>query len=174
MPRVIDANVLKEYYQETVLELSGSLTGSVKLVFERDGVIYVDEGGQIEAEWASVVDRDWFEVWYSRQLVEDKIRELSVACFPELGKQLKILGFPHGSKDIWYVRTAKQCKAAGIDPCLLVSEDLDFFDPTRKAASGAARRTILEDKNAPIKRMLRNSESILVHCVIEFLSQSQG
>jgi hypothetical protein len=46
--------------------------------------------------------------------------------------------------------------------CCLKTEDLDFFDPKKKALKGKPRIKILQDQNAPVRKHLRKAFNILV------------
>lgn len=169
MALIIDSNIVKGYYLEVVSELPHELTASPKPLFEQlEQTIYVDSGGQIENEWRGVVQPEWFEAWYAGLLASGAVELVDVQSEPVLRKALKALGFPVSGRDFWYVRTAKAA-AGKHGNASLVAEDLDFFDPKQKSATGAKRRKILCSKNSPVAKLLRDTEIINVYCVHTFL-----
>jgi len=173
MEIVIDANIINGFYKEDVLGIPSTLTGSVVEMFTRSqnqgSVICLDEGGQIESEWRNVVPDDWFDVWYSKLLVEDKAIIVPVHTCHQLLNQLWRLGFPR-SRDKWYIRTAKTVVdyKKGQDEdilCVLITEDLDFYDPSKKKTANAQQRVqVLKFGRGCIADKLY-LESILVTCV---------
>lgn len=174
MARVIDANVLKEHYQVSVLELPGSLTGNTLDAFNRAEPIIIDDGDQIENEWKSLVCHDWFDIWFSRMLTEEKIKMVTAKSCPQLAALLTKHGFPKNSRDIWYIRTAKSFLKSNNATCFLITEDLDFFDPTKKGTSGVARVAIMKNQKSPLRHALKKAESINVLCLGDFNAQSDG
>jgi hypothetical protein len=174
MARVIDANVLKEYYQVTVLDMPATLTGNAQDAFDRTEPIIIDEGDQIANEWKSLVCRDWFDTWFARMLTGNRIAMVTAKSCPNLATLLTRHGFPRQSRDIWYVRTAKSFLANNKNCCFIVTEDLDFFDPTKKGVSGTARISIMQNPRSPMRLALKNSESIDVLSLGDFNAQNDG
>ncbi|EOI6580335.1 hypothetical protein ACWCKR_002082 [Yersinia enterocolitica] len=171
MNLVVDANVFKGFYQETVLEMGPDkleITGSPIGIFESDDKkIYVDDSKHIENEWRNVVDSEWFNAWYAVQIESLGIVETAIDNYQELIRALNKIGFPVGG-DKWYIRTAKSVKENGLS-ITLITEDLDFYDPTKKMAKGAARLRILNSKSAVVRKYLAKKEDINISCVKEFL-----
>lgn len=170
MSAVVDANILKAFYEKTVLEIEGSLTACPEEVIEGLEYIYLDDGGQIEHEWRSLVDPEWFESWLSNEMAIGNIGLLQVDNHAATCKKIYKIGFPRGSKDIWYVRTAKQVSISQAKPSVLITEDIDFFDPTKKGTSGEARIRVLKSKNSKLKKLLYKEEDISVLCLCEYLA----
>ncbi|MGP2543323.1 hypothetical protein [Yersinia sp. 2541 StPb PI] len=172
MDIVIDANVFKGFYQEEVLGMEVAqleITASVLEVFRNDKFkIYVDDTVHIENEWRNVVDSEWFNAWYSDQIESLLINEITVNNHNDIIKSLSKIGFPVGG-DKWYVRTAKSVQEMGT-PTILLTEDIDFYDPTKKTAKGAARLKILKSKSSPVRKYLRKNVDIEVNSVEELLS----
>lgn len=131
---IVDANIIKNYYDETVIEKGHSLTASARHILEDDGrayTIFIDEDGNIEHEWRSPVDENWFKEWYYAKLVSGQIKIIAVSNCSTLCKSLYTLGFPKGKRDIWYIRTAK-ASLNFQDKGWIISEDIDFYNPKQK------------------------------------------
>lgn len=170
MTAIVDANILKAFYEKTVLDISHSLTGCPEEAFSKLAKIYVDDGGKIEYEWRSLVDPDWFDTWLSREITVGRIELLSVQNHASVCKKVYKNGFPINSKDIWYIRTAKELSISIGGMGLLISEDIDFFDPTKKSHSGQARIKIIKSETAKLKKILQKEENISVMCLYSYLS----
>ena len=164
---IVDADVVNWYSME-LRELVAPATGPVSPCFDRLGtadVAYIDSGGQIEQEWRATVDTEWFEQWYPTMLITGAITPIPASVASALLRYLRLNhGFPR-SRDAWYVSTAKAVRDAfGEDPVIL-TEDLDFYNPADKGCNAARRNRILTDCSGPVARHLRRSEGILVRSV---------
>lgn len=184
MELVLDAQIIKGFFDEDVIGIAHSLTESPGLIIDRLGSsdrANLDDGGQIQEEWKRPVDSEWFDVWYARLLADDAAREISVGTNQQLRSQLRNLGFPvrgPAGRDLWYVRTANAVadelgsSAAGRNPlAMIVSEDLHFYSPAEKAtARGDARTKILLSGAGPVARLLSRKYQIQVTCVHNYLN----
>jgi hypothetical protein len=167
---VVDANVFKDFYRGSVGGHETELTASAVDIFHDEkyhGLILIDEGGQVESEWRQVVDPQWFAAWLDAELHRGFLVMHSADNHPALVKDLNDLGFPKGSRDVWYVRLSKSAVGARCREISLVSEDLDFYDPS-STAKGDARVKLMKRPNAPVRKYLRRSHEIHVNCVEEF------
>lgn len=170
MELVIDAQVVCGYFKETVLEIESPLTEKAKLIFERVGVedrAFLDETGHIEHEWRNVVEPEWFEPWYASLLNEGATQIPTRTC-QALRRKLEQLGFPRGSRDIWYVRTAKAV-VDRYDRAVIVTEDMDFYDPTQKQCNAKRRCRILLSGDGQVARYLYRREHVDIKCVASYL-----
>jgi hypothetical protein len=171
MELVIDAQVVCSYFKETVLELDTWLTERAERIFERVGdedQAFLDDRGMIEYEWREIEDREWFDVWYARLLQTGGAVQVPVQTCNALIRQLNGRGFPKGSRDIWYVRTAKAV-VDEFDRAIILTEDLDFYDPTQKRATANRRKRVLLSGDGTIARYLDRNENITVKCVAAYL-----
>ncbi len=171
MKLVIDANVIKAYFMESVLEIDGELTGSTLPIFERfKGIdqVFLDESGQIKHEWREPIDKEWFDAWYPELLLNGAAFEISVKTEHQLRNRLEsACGFQRGNKDFWYIKTAKSV-AEVYSEAFLISEDIDLHEPSEKKATGDYRRTILLSGSGKVVKLLRK-ECISMHCVASYL-----
>lgn len=168
---VIDANVFHAFFYETFQGKPHSeRTASAMPVFSSLGsklVAFVDAGALIESEWRQVCQGagEWFTAWLENAILHGHVYEVESSSDKSLMKRYCAAGFPRG-RDICYVRVAhgltQVCKRARP---WLVAEDIDFFDPTRKAAGRKAE--VLKSGNGPIARLLRE-DGIQVACIATF------
>jgi hypothetical protein len=165
---VIDADVVNGYYRESVRGDAPMLTAATIPLFDGLGqtdVAIVDLGGQIENEWGASVDPDWFRAWYANLLADGAIRVLDVGTFaPVIERLQKDCGYPK-SRDRWYVRTACQAVETDSATAVIVSEDLDFYEPSMKAAGAKRRDQILANQRGCVADYLRKYEDIVVQTV---------
>lgn len=176
MEIVIDAHIIASYYQESVGCADSKLTDATEAIFERVGVldrIYLDDGEQIENEWRRMADPEWFEAWYASLLASDAALLVPVAGCSDLRKKLEGHGFPRGSRDFWYVRTAKAV-AEVFAEAILLTEDMDFYEPSKKGVSGKQRENILRCSGGQIAKHLRKKEKIRVTCVASHLNSTES
>lgn len=170
MNLVIDANIFKGFYQETVLELNEdkiSLTGSTLKLFDSENkTIYMDEGNQIESEWRNLVSPEWFNAWLIYELESGNVVNIPIENHETILKALKTKGFP-SSGDKWYVRTAVTL-AEQMDEAKFITEDMDFYDPKKKSLNAKARENVMRSKSSVIRKYLLKKASLIVIPVCEF------
>ncbi|MDB5159645.1 MAG: hypothetical protein JWR50_4352 [Mucilaginibacter sp.] len=171
---IIDANVFKAIFEEDIgmdaprPGRSGSAT-PVWIGNPPKRIAVMDAGGQIEAEWRRQVggNSEWFDAWISTQMLEDRILTVTVTGHASTIKPLYSLGFPKGIVDIWYVRTAYEAKSTKAEiPAYLISEDIEFYDPKKKASKNKAE-LINSGKGPVAKEIGRNN--VTVCCISRFL-----
>ena len=130
---VVDANVLKGYFEETVIGSPHSLSDSAVGIFEADSscvVLYHDDGGIVEQEWRQLVEPEWFSAWLARLYTEDRLKTIARAQCPQIKACLKTAGFPVRSRDFTYIRTAEAVGSAHANSSI-VSDDMHFFNPKK-------------------------------------------
>jgi len=170
---VIDANVFHAFFYETFQgKPHGERTGSAIPLFSSLGsksVAFVDDGCIIESEWRGVCKgaEEWFGAWLAEALLCGWLYEIEPSSDKGLPKRYNSAGLPKG-RDICYVRVAhgltQVCKRTRP---WIVAEDVDFFDPTRKASGRKAE--ILKTGKGPIAGLLR-TDGIEVACIESFTS----
>ena len=163
MELVIDANIVKGYYQEIVLGLDvvnrpDGLMASPSPIFDQLGstlTCYLDEGGIIEYEWRGVVENEWFFSWFGDMLVNGSIQKLPTNKDKAIENKIIDKGFP-ASRDHRYVQVAAAIIRLELaDESYLLSEDLDFYDPTKKSGKASTRKKILELGRGPVSKILK-------------------
>lgn len=171
---VVDAQLVAGYFRETERGEAPFYTASTSDLFVRLGnhdLAYVDDGGMIEAEYRNLVEREWFDAWYSDRLIDGDIVSLAAPMCRELIAALHTrCHFPKAGKDRYYVAVAKAIVDRGAGQAVIVSEDLDFYDPKAKASGAKTRAKILQDQSGPVARHLARSESIVMHTVAGHLA----
>ena len=163
---VIHANVFKGYYEKIVGGRPSSLTACPSQLFEKLGtelVVYVDQGEHIKQEWQDLVDRQWFTEWYTSMLLSGHILFINRLIKTEIRTNLIKHGFPKNSKDWVYIWVA--CAVITREGfCTLVTEDLDFYDPSKKRCAAKLRRKILLASSGNVAKYLRKHEIRITCC----------
>ena len=162
---IIDANIFKGYFQVTI-GFNHDLCGCPKTLVEKATAtdpIYYDLEGIIASEWQAVVDREWFEPWLADQLEAGTIAYLEKKIDIGFEKNLNTNGFPK-SRDVIYVRVGLSAVEATGLACALFTEDIDFYDPTKKGCAAKTRQKILASSSGPVAKLLRKRK-IEVQCV---------
>lgn len=170
---VIDAQIVKGYFQEIMGISQSDLTGEATPIFNRIGQtdhVYLDENGQIKNEWRNTVDPDWFEAWYPTLLRDGGAYEIPIQTCEHIKKRLISFGFPSrgsSSKDIWYVRVGKAVTNL-FSRTIIITEDLHFYDPPKKGCSSKERMKILHSGRGPVSNYLERNENIGIRCVANY------
>jgi hypothetical protein len=175
MDLVIDANIIKGFFVETVQNAQTELTGVTALIFKRLGnkdIAFLDDNGIIRHEWRNVVQPEWFDAWYPQLLIEGKIIEISLDSHDKLNlrNRLKALGFPVTKRDFCYIKTANTTIKNNRNSVVIISEDIDFFAPQNKGCSPKSRNKILLNNNGPVATFLKKNK-ILVRCVYTYCNE---
>ncbi|RYH67901.1 MAG: hypothetical protein EON54_03610 [Alcaligenaceae bacterium] len=168
MSVVIDANVFHAFLYETIRdEVHPERTASPMPLFHSLGVqaiAFVDEGGQIEAEWRTLCGgaNEWFDTWLAECFSEGRIYAIEPSKDATLSKRYHAVGFPRG-KDMWYIKVVHGL--AGIcnrNKPTLVAEDVDFYDPTKKRQ--ANKKAIFKAGKGPVCSAMK-IDGIMVKCI---------
>jgi hypothetical protein len=172
MALIVDAQVVKGFYQDTVLGKGHALTESASLIFDasfRKHAIYVDDEEKLRSEWRSGVAPEWFDIWYTDLLRDDVIREIRSPADKNLRKKLEALGFPFSGRDIWYARVSN-ATSCSIGFAILVSEDLDFYEPKEKGCSAKRRNEILLKELGSVRKYFKKERDIHVKPVARLIA----
>jgi hypothetical protein len=176
MGLVVDAQVVKGYFQESVLGAPNELTASAIPVFDpafRGHVIYIDDRGTLQYEWRSAVEPEWFDIWFADLIRDGAISEYPAPADRNLRDQLGNLGFPATGRDIWYARLSCAI-SAWVGFCVLISEDLDFYEPREKGCSSKRRRQILYSEAGHVRKYFKKKRAVLVKSVERFVAEYPG
>lgn len=173
---VIDANVLKSYFLEDTTGTFTTSKSSTSIFADlgRRRKAYIDSKEQIISEWKGVCDPEWFTGWYERMVSTGGVLEIDAGVHNEV---INLLvnedGFPRGSRDKWYVRVGLTIVDSGdSDAVVLLTEDIDFYDPKFKAHP-KARRKVLRDCSGCVAKRLRK-RSVSVKTVEKHLKEFQA
>jgi hypothetical protein len=164
---IVDANIFKGYVMERILEINHALTGSPISIFEdSDVIICFDEKDQIKTEYVNLIKERMAVELIIEMLNEGKIRLTNYKIDEGVESALRSRGFDMDSRDKWYVRVALYAKSINDDKRIfLISEDIDFYDPTKKECSCEERNTIIRSKSSPVCKYLVKMAGISPICV---------
>lgn len=171
---IIDAQVVNGLCCEEAGD-GHSLSGSPATLFEqlsrRGDVIALDSGGAIEHEWRSCCEREWFDAWFSELASTANLAEFPTQTERQLLQVLRTrFGFPN-SRDKVYIRAAVAVVAKR-RTALIVTDDMDFFDPPIKATPRSPRIVKMLDGSVvgPLQGYLYRDQRITVGSVLVSLS----
>jgi hypothetical protein len=167
---VIDAPIIQAYHIEDNDAGGHECSCEVTPLFarlDREDELWLDSGDHILGEWQALVgDEEWFAGWLYVLIATRRVISVPVNDYRELLRRLgRDHGFPHGTGDKWYIRTAATVRDATGDGVVILSEDMHFHDPRSKHLKGAARDRVIRNGTGAMARHLRKSEKIDVRCV---------
>jgi len=169
MKLILDTNVLCCYYKEFVLEKDFCLTDSTIKIINSKYQIVLDNNGLIEQEWKNTIDPNWVDSWVIDKIYKNELILIKVLNFPELCRSLYSLGMPIKSKDIKYIKLAKSTVDHFSCCTVIISEDIDLYNPKKKNCNKSERLNIIKSKNNPIQKLMK-SHNIIICCVLNFNS----
>lgn len=166
MCMIIDAHVMREFYLE-VTQGQSSATEAVTPIIDtlsHENPAYLDENGMIKHKWRTNVKNEWFSGWFPRALAADKIRFIEPLNPSTVRNRLASdCGFPIQSRKIWYIRTG-EAVANEEGACVLLSEDLHFYEPGEKNCGSDRKERILRNRVGCVVEILDDVD-VSVHCV---------
>jgi hypothetical protein len=155
---VLDANIVAALFREALghsSTVSGSPTGLFESLSGPCVEIVTDTAGQIEHEWEKCVEKEWYEAFYLNLASTTNLYAIPAdACLALLRKLKTSAGFPP-SADKHYVRTAFTAAKDGSE-VVLVTEDIDFFDPKAKTKPGRRAELLAGKVRGPVQKLLKS------------------
>jgi hypothetical protein len=128
----------------------------------------LDESCHIENEWRALVAPEWFDPWLATLLQQDKVCIVRATRSRQLTDGVLALGFPR-SKDLWYIRVANTVQNC-FGGAIILTEDLDFFDPKEKRFDSSRRKKVLMEGRGCVRKRLKKN-NIDVRSVCSFLEE---
>ena len=158
-PFVIDANAIHAFQAERVNENPGDAHAALTAIY-KDDCIALDDSDLCLQEWLNCAGGTAPYAlldWVGDELVAGRIR-----LFPlsdnSCRKHLLSVGLPQS--DHKWVRLAIGCGGRRI-----VSGDIDFFDPTKKNASGRIKEAIRKSRSGKCSKQLKKNYNIEIMCL---------
>jgi hypothetical protein len=176
METVVDAHIVKGYFEESVLDTQTTLSASPSLLVDRLGTedrAFLDDSGHIAQEWRDLVQPEWFDAWYAELLLRGAATEIPTTTRPRLRKKLVQLGFPQDSQDIWYIRTASAV-AGRWGAAVIVTEDMHFYSPKETGCTATRRLKILRSGSGSVATHLRRKARIHVLCLATYCELAEA
>ena len=156
----VDSNCMVEMQNDRVSEAMGPATLALNHILANT-YIALDQGMQCQQEWLECMPGPFgeeFKSWIDQLIVLQKVRYLPVRAPAQLGRTCAQLGLP--KKDHKWV---KLCDHHCVQ--FLVTEDIDFFDPTMKRAPAATKERIKRELCGPMRRMIKGATGAEVICI---------
>ena len=143
---VIDSNIVVAVERADAglpCEVSDDPNGVLEHIAASGSRVVIDSSGHIVQEWRNCVNGEWFENWFFVLSTTSNLAEIDAIRDQALERRLRVEHGLPGRENIWLVRTA--VAEVGInESCNLLTEDMDFRDPTKKKAPAATRAKYLE------------------------------
>jgi hypothetical protein len=158
MPYVLDANVMNLFQKERLEQISGHAHRTIELVTQ-DCCIALDDGGHCQQEWLACAGGAHpiaLADWIVDMMVDGNIRMFSF-CKSSMYKELTGKGIP--KKDHKWIRLA-----LGSGSELIVTDDIDLFDPTRKNCCSEEKNAIKRNGTGPISKFLKKTYGVSICC----------
>jgi hypothetical protein len=159
IPFVVDANAIHCFQTERITATPGQA---------HDGINAICAANCIALDTEKICLQEWIDCaggkfpfalsdWIGDQIVTGKIRFFNLAP-NTCRKDLTAAGLP--TPDHKWVRLA-----IGAGAKHLVTEDIDFFDPSQKKASASTKAQLKASKSGPCAKHLRKTYGISVMCL---------
>jgi hypothetical protein len=166
---VVDANVMCAFTKSMIQKADTAYTRLIESAMTATGLA-VDDKDQIVQQWLDTCGQQVFGEWLVRQLTAGLVRPVATELEKRhINKLRKDFGFPASRYEATYILVAHAS-----DPHMLVTEDIDFHDPTAKVQGSARRAQIMAEKCGPVCRYLRRTLKISVCSAEEALVALSG
>ena len=156
----VDANVIKQFTDAYLQETDSASRFLVEKLVAVHGIV-VDEGGKIQCQWFQTCNQPFVQEWFFERVRDGSIRLVRPTVEPKHRKKLvNDLGFPPTGFELTYIWVANATSVRYI-----LTEDIDFFDPTLKKAEQAAKKYAKEKRRGQVCKYLRDKMDITVGTV---------
>ena len=153
----VDANVMKKFNRDFLAHEDSSLTILIEQTLTLHGIV-IDIGDKVQHEWFTQCPSALFKEWFVQNMKLGRIRMVKPFIAEQHKRELLTkLGFPKRGYDLTYVAVANVTQKRYI-----VTEDIDFFDPTKKHAENQTKEKIKRERSGPVCRYLRREMGIVV------------
>ena len=153
----VDANVIKAFNDDYARNVDSTERVLIERIARTIGFV-VDVGGKIKHQWFDLCRSVFLQEWYVANLYHGVIREVSPKNDARHRKKLvNDLGFPAKGFDLDYIFVAN----AGTTRYIL-TEDMDFFDPSLKLADDKAKMRAKHERKGAVCRYLSKEMDICV------------
>jgi hypothetical protein len=158
---VVDANCISEFQKERVSGSEGLACQGMSLVLT-NGYIAVDENQGhpiILHEWKSCASHSNSELALDAWIA-DLMQRGKIKLFPfnkDLSLSSALIKFGVPKEDIKYIKLA-----CGIPAHLIITNDIDFHDPTEKKSPEDRKKKIMKSKKGDVCKYIRKGYSICI------------
>lgn len=163
-PHALDANAINTFQKERFGGQAGPAHAAIDIIFQSDCVA-LDDGGLCQQEWercAGGAEPLAIKDWVADQMIYGKIR-LYRLCPNTIHKELIRLGLP--KDDHKWVRLAIGCGGR-----IIISDDVDFFDPTKKRATAKVKNRIKDAGKGPCSKKLQKNFQVEIKRLCDIVS----
>jgi hypothetical protein len=145
----------KLFYDELVADTAGIFRRSFEYLLNNE-IIIIDKNGQIRHEWTASccgAQDEFLNEWMNNRILEDKIQEQVSKKSRDVQVSLREFGVPPRDHKYIYLATSNAVFA-------LISEDIDFYDPTEKGRGADRVKEIKQNRKGCVCQYLRKALSI--------------
>ena len=156
----VDTNCMVEMQIERVSEAAGPATEALNLILAAT-YLALDSGMHCQQEWFECMPGPYGEEvksWLDQLIVHQKIRYLDIDACPHLMKTCGHAGLPNKDKK-WIKLCAHDCVK------FLVTEDIDFFDPSLKSAKSTEKTKLKQKLGGKMRQLIRKETGVEVICI---------
>ena len=164
----IDADVMSQYYQESVSE-EGEIYCLINKIVNSCGIALSD---LIEHEWKQTTGNQFFNIWFDEQLVNGRLNYIkNRKIHRDIKKKIHDdYGLPKKDRDIEYIKVAYNTETIKY----ILALDMHLFDPKKKSASSAEKYKARDERKGKLCKFLKKDLKITVglccHCVDDLSS----
>lgn len=163
MSYFLDANCFKYYIDSVVGEKNNFYEYALEKVFLIIN-IELDDEDLFSQEWKEAAGgayNPFVDDLIASWLAEGKVRLAPFSRDPSLKKQLRNMGIP--AKDARIVEFS-----VGSNVKTIISEDIDFYEPSRKGCNSKTRRKLICEKKGSVAKSLRKIFELEITCCCHF------
>ena len=135
--------------------------GILSVIFENDFVA-IDMRELILSEWRNCCcgdEDEFFSQWVADRMIEDKIRKVGYSVNRICKKNL-INNYGVPAKDLTYLLFA-----IGIAAHMIVSEDIDLYDPRAKQWDGKKKAEVIRSGSGGVFRYMKKKHAVTICCI---------
>jgi hypothetical protein len=161
----VDANVMNLFSRSLIRQEETNARTIVERIESTHGFA-IDAGGKIKHQWLETCDKVYFGTWFVEALKAGRIREVVAKLPRQHEKHLRIrCGMPTGRAELTYVAVSN----AVVLPRHIVTEDIDFWEPSAKAADEKTKQDFKNGRTGCVCRYLR-----LIGVTVATIQQALG
>lgn len=152
---VVDAQIVNYMFREP--QQNGPISSAINAILANHGIVVTEI---IREEWLQALGPA-LKYWMEQQYVGTaKIREVPAQPNRGIRKVVRGFGLPLGHRDLKYIELAAIAK-----PHYILSQDMDFYEPSKKVSSGKGKSDARFRLQGKLHRALKKRFGIRTGCL---------